>query len=147
MVLRINTRGSPHTNSIVTTAEIESGFVDKDDLVPFRCTPVSSCVAPLQTEALKAAHAMGAKIPNVLQPGTSVWFEELLVKVISVPGWRPMKQLDVRVHFFRCGGLLDDWSVKGVLSLVFMQMTFLGSTGPNISSQHNQSGLIDELLA
>ncbi|GFX27241.1 e3 ubiquitin-protein ligase RNF13 [Trichonephila clavipes] len=35
-------------------------------------------------------------------------------------GWRPMKQLAVRVHFLRCGGLLDDWSVEGVLSLVFV---------------------------
>ncbi|GFV63936.1 uncharacterized protein TNCV_12181 [Trichonephila clavipes] len=34
-----------------------------------------------------------------------------LVKVLAVPGWRPMKQLAVRVHFLRCGGLLDDWSV------------------------------------
>ncbi|GFW00765.1 uncharacterized protein TNCV_2305381 [Trichonephila clavipes] len=35
----------------------------------------------------------------------------------TVPGWRLMKQLAVRVHFLRCGGLLDDWSVEGVLSL------------------------------
>ncbi|GFU91515.1 uncharacterized protein TNCV_2542831 [Trichonephila clavipes] len=26
----------------------------------------------------------------------------------------------VRVHFLRCGGLLDDWSVESVLSLVFL---------------------------
>ncbi|GFW51118.1 uncharacterized protein TNCV_3594001 [Trichonephila clavipes] len=45
------TTGSPHTNSIVITAEIESGFVVKDDLVPCRCSPVSSCAAPLQMEA------------------------------------------------------------------------------------------------
>jgi len=45
------TTGSPHTNTIVITAEIESGFVAKDDLVPFRCSPVSSCAAKLQTEA------------------------------------------------------------------------------------------------
>ncbi|GFW20410.1 hypothetical protein TNCV_4546771 [Trichonephila clavipes] len=45
------TTGSPHTNTIVITAEIESRFVAKDDLVPFRCSPVSSCAAPLQTEA------------------------------------------------------------------------------------------------
>ncbi|GFV59719.1 hypothetical protein TNCV_1907901 [Trichonephila clavipes] len=43
--------GSPHTNTIVITSEIESGFVAKDDLVPFRCSLVSLCVAPLQTEA------------------------------------------------------------------------------------------------
>ncbi|GFV72152.1 e3 ubiquitin-protein ligase RNF13 [Trichonephila clavipes] len=28
------------------------------------------------------------------------------------------EHLVVRVHFLRCGGLLDDWSVEGVLSLV-----------------------------
>ncbi|GFY15652.1 uncharacterized protein TNCV_1283001 [Trichonephila clavipes] len=30
-----------------------------------------------------------------------------LVKVLPVSGWRPMKQLAVRVHFLRCGDLLD----------------------------------------
>ncbi|GFS78109.1 uncharacterized protein TNCV_4548951 [Trichonephila clavipes] len=44
------TTGSPHTNTIVITAEIESGFFAKDELVPFRCSPVSSCTASLQTE-------------------------------------------------------------------------------------------------
>ncbi|PRD24341.1 UNVERIFIED_CONTAM: hypothetical protein NCL1_44075 [Trichonephila clavipes] len=29
-----------------------------------------------------------------------------IVKVLPVHGWRPMKQLAARVHFFRCGGLL-----------------------------------------
>ncbi|GFV30009.1 uncharacterized protein TNCV_3100861 [Trichonephila clavipes] len=54
LVSRINTRGdrvmieafttgSSHTNTIVITAEIESGFVAKDDLVSFRCRPISSC--------------------------------------------------------------------------------------------------------
>ncbi|GFY01226.1 uncharacterized protein TNCV_5076931 [Trichonephila clavipes] len=38
-------------NTIVITAKIDSEFVAKDDLVPFRCSPVSSCVAPLQTGA------------------------------------------------------------------------------------------------
>ncbi|GFX31076.1 uncharacterized protein TNCV_2025791 [Trichonephila clavipes] len=31
-----------------------------------------------------------------------------------------MKQLAVHEHFLRCGGLLDYWSVEGVLSLVFV---------------------------
>ncbi|GFX96906.1 hypothetical protein TNCV_1996381 [Trichonephila clavipes] len=42
--------GSPHTNTIVITHEVESEFVANDDLVPFRCDPVSSCVVPLQME-------------------------------------------------------------------------------------------------
>ncbi|GFV24297.1 hypothetical protein TNCV_422871 [Trichonephila clavipes] len=32
---------SPHENTIVITEEIESGFVAKDNLFPFRCSPVS----------------------------------------------------------------------------------------------------------
>ncbi|GFV73442.1 uncharacterized protein TNCV_3389581 [Trichonephila clavipes] len=69
---------------------------------------------------------MGTAIPNVLQPGAFVRFEKTqgpLMKVLPVPGWRPIKQLAVRMHFLRCGGLLDDWSVEGVLSLVFALMT------------------------
>ncbi|GFU98499.1 uncharacterized protein TNCV_3653301 [Trichonephila clavipes] len=49
--LKRSPRGFPHANTIVFNAEIKSGFVAKDDLVPFRCSPVSSCTAPLQTEA------------------------------------------------------------------------------------------------
>ncbi|GFU98654.1 transposon Ty3-G Gag-Pol polyprotein [Trichonephila clavipes] len=45
------TTGSPHTNTIVIAAEIESEFVAKNELVPFRSSPVSSCVALLQTVA------------------------------------------------------------------------------------------------
>ncbi|GFX87846.1 uncharacterized protein TNCV_4373111 [Trichonephila clavipes] len=44
-------RGVHHMNTIIIPAEIESGFVAKDDLVPFRCSPVSSCAATLQTQA------------------------------------------------------------------------------------------------
>ncbi|GFW63141.1 uncharacterized protein TNCV_4454891 [Trichonephila clavipes] len=66
---------------------------------------------------------MGAAIPNVLHPCAFVWSEKTqgpLMKVLPVPGREPMKQLAVRVHFLRCAGLLDDWSVEGVLSLVFV---------------------------
>ncbi|GFX89202.1 uncharacterized protein TNCV_20981 [Trichonephila clavipes] len=120
------TTGSPHTNTTVITAKFESGFVTKDDLVPFHCSPVSSGAAQLQTDVRwvsRVAHAMGAAIPNVLQPSAFVWFEKTqrtLVKALSVSGWRPMKQLAVRVHFVRCSGLFNDWSVEGVLSLVFV---------------------------
>ncbi|GFX39701.1 e3 ubiquitin-protein ligase RNF13 [Trichonephila clavipes] len=81
------------------------------------------CSAPLQTEASRAAQVMGAAITNVLPPGAFVWFEKTqvpLVKMLPVSGWRPMKRLAVRVHFLQCGGLLHDWSVEGVLSLVFV---------------------------
>ncbi|GFW10728.1 uncharacterized protein TNCV_4918471 [Trichonephila clavipes] len=66
---------------------------------------------------------MCAVIPNVIQPGAFVWFQKTqrpLMKVIPVPGWRPMKQLAVRLHFLRCGCLLVDWSEEGILSPVFM---------------------------
>ncbi|GFU92075.1 uncharacterized protein TNCV_1659071 [Trichonephila clavipes] len=57
----------------------------------------------------RAVHVMGTAIPNVPQSGAFIWFEktqEPLVKVLPDPGWRPMKQLAVRVHFLRCGSLL-----------------------------------------
>ncbi|GFX52289.1 uncharacterized protein TNCV_4801461 [Trichonephila clavipes] len=71
--------------------------------------------------ASRAAHEMGAAIPNVLQPRAFVWFEKTqgsLMKMLPVPEWRPIKQLAVRVHFLRCGGL-GDRSVESILSLVF----------------------------
>ncbi|GFY32794.1 uncharacterized protein TNCV_4639001 [Trichonephila clavipes] len=49
--LRRSPRGLPIRNTIVISAEIESGFVTKDELVPFHFSPVSSCAVPLQTEA------------------------------------------------------------------------------------------------
>ncbi|GFU37885.1 hypothetical protein TNCV_1063861 [Trichonephila clavipes] len=75
------TTGSPHTNTILITAEIEYGFVGKTTTVPFRCSPVSSSVAPLLNGgvdgwASKAAHVMGVAILNVLQPSTLVWFKK-----------------------------------------------------------------------
>ncbi|PRD26995.1 UNVERIFIED_CONTAM: hypothetical protein NCL1_36562 [Trichonephila clavipes] len=69
--------------------------------------------------ASRAAHVMGAAIPNVLQPRTFIWFEKTqgpLMKVLSVIGWQSMEQLAVREHFLECWGLLDDWSIEGVRS-------------------------------
>ncbi|GFX20416.1 e3 ubiquitin-protein ligase RNF13 [Trichonephila clavipes] len=71
----------------------------------------------------RAGYVMGVAISNVLQPGAFVWFEnthKFLVKVLPMPNWRPMKQLAVRVHFLRSGGLLDDWPVEVILSLAFV---------------------------
>ncbi|GFV27418.1 uncharacterized protein TNCV_3796121 [Trichonephila clavipes] len=71
----------------------------------------------------RAAYLMGAAIPNVLQPGAFVWFEKTqapLVKELTVPGWWQLKHFTVDVHFLRCGGFLDDWSVECDLSLVFV---------------------------
>ncbi|GFU65066.1 hypothetical protein TNCV_1545491 [Trichonephila clavipes] len=62
---------SPHTNTIVITAEIEFGFVAKEDLVPFRCSQVYSCLAPLQTEA-----SMGGPYgqPTLWAPRSQMFF-------------------------------------------------------------------------
>ncbi|GFX88215.1 uncharacterized protein TNCV_3407581 [Trichonephila clavipes] len=73
--------------------------------------------------ASKAALVMGAAILNAIQRGTLILFEKTqgsLVKVLSLTGWRQIKQLALRVHFLRWGGLLDEWSVEGFLSLVFV---------------------------
>ncbi|GFW67220.1 hypothetical protein TNCV_2359301 [Trichonephila clavipes] len=54
---------------------------------------------------------------NALQPGAFVWLEKtqgLLVKR------RLTKLLTIRVHFLRSAGLLDNWFVEGVLSLVIV---------------------------
>ncbi|GFV69197.1 hypothetical protein TNCV_3518191 [Trichonephila clavipes] len=44
--------GFPHTSTIDITDLIESRFVVKDNLVPFRCSRILSCVIPLQMETL-----------------------------------------------------------------------------------------------
>ncbi|GFS76165.1 hypothetical protein TNCV_4667361 [Trichonephila clavipes] len=43
--------GPLHTYSIVIKGQIESEFVDENDLIPFGCSPIPSSVTPLQTEA------------------------------------------------------------------------------------------------
>ncbi|GFV02644.1 uncharacterized protein TNCV_3202811 [Trichonephila clavipes] len=100
--------------------------------------------------ASRAAYVMGDASPNVLQPGSSLWLEKtqgLLLNVLPVPGWRPMKQLDVRVHFLRCGGVLDNWSVEDALCEPDLQINYISRIHwPQINSQHSQSGLIDKLL-
>ncbi|GFW66469.1 uncharacterized protein TNCV_3309881 [Trichonephila clavipes] len=62
------TTGSPHTYTIVIATEIEYLFVAKDGLVPFRCSSVFSCVAPLQTEAsmgrCQGQHRNGHRVPK-----------------------------------------------------------------------------------
>ncbi|GFW22705.1 hypothetical protein TNCV_2765171 [Trichonephila clavipes] len=74
--------------------------IAKDDLAPFHSSPVSLCPAPRRWVVSSAVHVMVIAIPNVLQAGAFVWFKEPLVKVLPVPGWQPMKQLVVRVHFY-----------------------------------------------
>ncbi|GFX90953.1 e3 ubiquitin-protein ligase RNF13 [Trichonephila clavipes] len=72
---------------------------------------------------VKGSTCNGSRDPTYPSARRFRWFQKTqgpLMKVLPVPGWRPMKQLAVRAFFLRCGGLLDDWSVKGVLSLVLL---------------------------
>ncbi|GFV53205.1 hypothetical protein TNCV_1065641 [Trichonephila clavipes] len=93
-------------------AEIESGFVAKDDLVPFCCSLVSSSKRRCRWVGVKGStlnrrrdpKCPSARCLRMVQEHTGGPSE----KVLPVPGWRPMKQLAVRMHFLRCGGLLDD---------------------------------------
>ncbi|GFY12854.1 hypothetical protein TNCV_3074141 [Trichonephila clavipes] len=63
--LRRSPRG---LRTLILPAEIESAFVAKDDLVPFRRSPVALRMANggVDEFASRAAHGTGA---NVLQPG------------------------------------------------------------------------------
>ncbi|GFX82748.1 hypothetical protein TNCV_1194231 [Trichonephila clavipes] len=72
-------------HTIVITAEIESGFIVKDDLVPLRCSPVPTH----SNRRGRWVEVMGVAIPNVFQPGAFIWFEKTLgplVKMLPVPG-------------------------------------------------------------
>ncbi|GFS75854.1 separin [Trichonephila clavipes] len=77
--------GSPQTNTIVIAAKIESGLIAEDDLVPFRCSPVSLCATPLQTEV-----SMGA---------TCAWMavdEAVDCTIAFLMMWRSSQQLVCR---------------------------------------------------
>ncbi|GFU91362.1 hypothetical protein TNCV_2541301 [Trichonephila clavipes] len=63
------------------------------------------------------------------------------MKVLPVPGWRPMMQLAARLHFLRCGVLLDDWSVEGTLSLRVNDISRIHWSQHLL--KHNQSRLAD----
>ncbi|GFX00046.1 uncharacterized protein TNCV_3080421 [Trichonephila clavipes] len=97
------TDGSPHTKTIVIIAEIESGFVSKDNLVPFRCSPSflirgTTPNGGVDVWELRAADVIGAAIPNVFQPGAFVWFEKTqgyLVKKIWKKKLSPQEDLDL----------------------------------------------------
>ncbi|GFV60531.1 hypothetical protein TNCV_3471661 [Trichonephila clavipes] len=63
---------------------------------------------------------MGVVISNVLHAGTFVWLEKTQGSIknkLPVPGFWQIKQLALSIYFLRGGGLLDDWSIEGDLSL------------------------------
>ncbi|GFU83784.1 uncharacterized protein TNCV_1694541 [Trichonephila clavipes] len=74
--------GSPFTNTIVITAEVESGFVTKDDLVSLRSTTLNGDVDGWASRAAQVVK--GAVIPNVLRPGAFVWFEKTQAPLLTV---------------------------------------------------------------
>ncbi|GFV55343.1 uncharacterized protein TNCV_2268941 [Trichonephila clavipes] len=116
------TVGSAHTNKNVISDDIESGIVVKNPslIVPLQSSFLVHGTTPkecIDRWVSRAAHIMGAAIPDVVQPGAFVWFKKTqrsLMIVLPVSGWQPMKL------FLLCGGLLNDHSVKGVLSLFFV---------------------------
>ncbi|GFW35881.1 hypothetical protein TNCV_1927121 [Trichonephila clavipes] len=85
------TAGFPHTNTILTTAEIESGLVAKDDLVPFRCSPVSLCAAPLQTETSMGCHEPGPSVDDISRIH---WSQHLLTTQLERPNRRATHPAD-----------------------------------------------------
>ncbi|GFU80772.1 hypothetical protein TNCV_514991 [Trichonephila clavipes] len=99
-------------NTIVITTEIESGFVAKDDLIPFRCSPVSSCTAPLQTEA-SMAKRLGMVREDTGAPNegaTCVWmaaYEAVGCMRIFLTMWRSSRRL-VCQAWSSCKGHLSD---------------------------------------
>ncbi|GFX59138.1 hypothetical protein TNCV_936531 [Trichonephila clavipes] len=105
---------------------MESGFVAKDDLVPFRCNSVSSCAKwRHRWVGVKGSTRNGRRDPKCPSARRLRIVREVtgpLVKMLHVPGWLLMKQLAVRVHFLRCGGLLGDLSDEGVVKMKISQI-------------------------
>ncbi|GFW91203.1 uncharacterized protein TNCV_3301791 [Trichonephila clavipes] len=101
--LRCSPRRLLTRTRIVITAEIKSGFVAKDDLVSFLGNQVSSCVADSKRRCrwagVKDNTRIGCRDPECPSARRLHMVREDTGKVLSVPGWWPMKQLAVRVHF------------------------------------------------
>ncbi|GFX74404.1 uncharacterized protein TNCV_3453521 [Trichonephila clavipes] len=80
---------------IFITAEIDSGFIAKDDLVPFRCSPISSCATPLHTEASME----DTRVPS--EGATYAWMaadEAVGCTRAFLMMWWPSRRLGYREH-------------------------------------------------
>ncbi|GFX29851.1 hypothetical protein TNCV_4749801 [Trichonephila clavipes] len=122
------TTESPHTNTIVIAAEIESGFLAKDDLVLFRCNPIPPAryysKRRRRLVVVKSSTRNGPRDPKcpsarrfrMVREDTGAPNDGTTYAWMAAdePFGCTMK------HLVRCGGLLDDWSVEGVLNLVFV---------------------------
>ncbi|GFY09533.1 hypothetical protein TNCV_4322121 [Trichonephila clavipes] len=86
-----------------------SRFVAEDDLVPFHCSPIPSCVTPLQMEA-SLVDVIGSACDGSRE-GSGIQ-RAPVVKMLPVSEQRPMRD--------QWESLLDDWSIEGVLSLIAM---------------------------
>ncbi|GFV64573.1 hypothetical protein TNCV_4965541 [Trichonephila clavipes] len=93
---------SPHMNTIVITAHIESRFVAEDDLVLYRSSLIPSCATQLQMKSSSVgvigSTRDGAAISDVSQPGALLRFwksQGPVVKVLSASGQRSLRQLVV----------------------------------------------------
>ncbi|GFX54941.1 hypothetical protein TNCV_3318581 [Trichonephila clavipes] len=98
----------------------------KDDLVPFRCCPLSSCVVPSLMVREDTVASSEDSTSAVIGADEAVGCTRAFLSM-----WQTFRRLFCR----------------GLKNLVYVQRTSLGSTGRNTSSQHNQSGLMDELLS
>ncbi|GFX20617.1 uncharacterized protein TNCV_4269491 [Trichonephila clavipes] len=125
--LRRSPRGSPHANTLESLLRLNLDSSLKTTWL------LSAAVQILRAwhhskrrrrwVGVKSSASNGRrypKFPSARRPRMVPEDTGSLMKVLPVPGWRQMKQLAVRVHILRCGGLFDDWSVQGVLSLVFV---------------------------
>ncbi|GFW76254.1 uncharacterized protein TNCV_3800891 [Trichonephila clavipes] len=149
------TTGSSYTNTIVIAAEIESG------LGSLKTTWYHSAAVQIARAChhskrrrrwvgVKCSTRNGHRDPKC--PSTRLF--RMVREDTEVPNeGSPC----VRMMAYKAVGctrafITMRWSSRRLVCggrpyLVFVQMTSLGSTGLNTSSQHNQSGIIDELLA
>ncbi|GFT83066.1 hypothetical protein TNCV_629011 [Trichonephila clavipes] len=54
--IEVSTTWSTHTSTLVIISEIETGFIAKDVLVPFHCSPVSTLQAEASMGRRKRQH-------------------------------------------------------------------------------------------
>ncbi|GFW06637.1 hypothetical protein TNCV_2189701 [Trichonephila clavipes] len=85
------TVGPPHTYTIVLTAQIESGFVAEDDLIPFSYSFELDTI-PNEADGKGVSmvvYIMGVTIATVLHPGALRWYrltQSPVEKVLPVYG-------------------------------------------------------------
>ncbi|GFV81947.1 uncharacterized protein TNCV_3151451 [Trichonephila clavipes] len=136
------TTGS-HTRTIVITAEIESGFVTKDNLAPFHCSPVSSGVHHSKQSCrwvgVKGSTPNGRRDPKCPSARRLRMVREDTgtIGVDTNCVWMSSDEaIGYTRAFLTIWGLLDNWSVEKVLSLVFVTKLRVNDNSRIHWSQH-----------